>query len=66
MSLRVEPERPVNPLFPRTRQINLLHKRYAIQQKIVNRRVKLPDSLDVKRTKTQFTEHYVKSMFNNK
>lgn len=41
----LKPERPVNPLFPRTRQINLLHKRYAIQQNRSNGRATLPDSV---------------------
>lgn len=54
MLSRVEPERPVNPLFPRTRQINLLHKRYAIQQKLLKR---TRDSLNFKHTKRQLTEY---------
>lgn len=53
MLSRVEPERPVNPLFPRTRQINLLHKRYA--KKLLKRT--LPDLLNFKRTKRQLTEY---------
>lgn len=35
MLSHVEPERSVNPLIPRTRQINLLHKRYAIRQNVL-------------------------------
>lgn len=47
MLSRVEPERPVNPLFPRTRQMNPLHKRYAKVSKIIKnvRRVTLTDLL---------------------